>query len=290
VIERFAFIIGAMKCGTTALFKTLEQHPEICGSTEKEPNFFSHAEVRAKGFAWYEGLFRWDAKRHRVALEASTSYTKMPALPSGAAQIHAHGLEARFVYVVRDPVERIRSEYLHSLAAGWMQRPITEGLHPNTVMLSNYAFQLLPYEYCFGRERILVLGYDEFRTQREACLRRVCEFLGVDAGFAFKETGPRNSSTDYRKRLLLSMLEGTGTLDVQVDPEAVRGLPFEKLVGMCRGLAHSREQQDRLRDVVWEMRRSYTPSREQARLVRDVLSGDLARFAAAYGVDPWACG
>ena len=279
-----------MKCGTTALFKTLEQHPEICGSKEKEPNFFTHEEVRARGFAWYEALYPWDGARHKVALEASTSYTKLPTLPSAAGRIYALGLEASFIYVVRDPVERIRSEYLHSLAAGWLKRPITEGLPPAAVMLSNYAFQILPYEYCFGRERILVLSYHDFRTDPAAVLRRVCEFLGVDPSHHFLNTGPRNSSTDYRKRLLFSMVEKSGLATGGLEADALKGLTFERLLGHFRSVSRAPEEQGRLRDLVWDMRRSYTLSREQARLVRDVLSGDLERFASAYGVDPWACG
>ena len=169
--EHFCLLIGGMKCGTTALYQMLGQHPEIARAREKEPDFFSRPEIRERGFDGYQKLWDFDPDRHRWALEASTSYSKLPTMPNAAAYAWNLPGEFRFVYVVRDPVERIRSQYLHSMAAGWFRRPITEGVTPNALMQSDYEFQLRPYELIHGREAIHVMRYEELGRNRKRAWR-----------------------------------------------------------------------------------------------------------------------
>ena len=78
-MNRYCLLIGAMKSGTTALYERLCQHPAIARCTEKEPNYFSNPEHYSRGIDWYQALWRdWDDDVHRWALEASTSYSKLP--------------------------------------------------------------------------------------------------------------------------------------------------------------------------------------------------------------------
>jgi hypothetical protein len=79
-IARFAIIIGAMKSGTTSLFEYLAGHPMLAPCREKEPDFFARDERWRRGRSWYEGLWRPAPPADGFALEASTSYTKLPAL------------------------------------------------------------------------------------------------------------------------------------------------------------------------------------------------------------------
>ena len=65
-------IIGAMKCGTSALHRYLGLHPEISMSDEKELNFFIEGMNWEKGLAWYESMFTGKAKVHG---ESSPDYT-----------------------------------------------------------------------------------------------------------------------------------------------------------------------------------------------------------------------
>ncbi|MCH8112407.1 MAG: sulfotransferase [Proteobacteria bacterium] len=73
-----AIIIGAMKSGTTTLFELLSQHPEIAPCREKEPFFFASEEKYAADEDAYQMLWDWDPNRHKIALEASTDYAKLP--------------------------------------------------------------------------------------------------------------------------------------------------------------------------------------------------------------------
>ena len=108
-IDNFALIIGAMKAGTTSLFKYLSQHPEICACQEKEPNFFASDINWSKGLDWYQNLWKWNQDLHKIALEASTFYTRLPEA-NAAERIAQIKAKFKFIYILRNPVERIESQ------------------------------------------------------------------------------------------------------------------------------------------------------------------------------------
>ena len=118
-IKNFALIIGSMKSGTTSLFNYLSQHPEIAGSIVKEPNFFSYNERWEQGWEWYmQQWANWNPNVHKIALEATINYTKYPVYPNAAARINQVSDRAnfKFVYVLRNPIERIESQYTYDLS------------------------------------------------------------------------------------------------------------------------------------------------------------------------------
>ncbi len=286
MIDRYCLLIGAMKSGTTALFQALRQHPEIAPSREKEPNFFSHDENRARGIAWYESLWDWDAQVHKWALEASTAYTKLPVRPNPALAARNFPAEFRFIYIVRDPVARIRSQYLHSLAEGWVRGPITEGVAPQALLFSNYAFQLYPYEAAFGRERIHVIRHEDFCARRTETLRSVCDFLEVDGDFTFGDTGPSNSSDQYRRKILTAILREHGiALPNSVSPEFE--VPFAHFVRGCEAFVASSGYSFDFAEAAAETRRRTTPSAEQADEICGALREDLLRFCERWDIEPW---
>jgi hypothetical protein len=122
MIERFALIIGAMKCGTSSLFNYLAQHPEIAESRPKEIGFFDNDDHWARGRDWYEAAWRWDPAQHRVALEASTGYTKVPTMPNAAARIATYPAKFQFLYIMRNPLDRYESHYSHKDARKELQQ------------------------------------------------------------------------------------------------------------------------------------------------------------------------
>jgi hypothetical protein len=94
---------------------------------------------------------------------------------------------ARLVYVLRQPVERCRSHYLHHVADGVEHRPIERALReeddPQTLeylQTSSYAFQLERYLKHFRRKQILVVLSDHLLHRRLDTLRTVFRFLDVD--------------------------------------------------------------------------------------------------------------
>lgn len=119
-MDRFALIVGAMKSGTSNLFHVLGQHPQIAPCNLKEPNFFSDEQEYAKGFSYYRDLWDWDPAVHKVALEASTTYTKYPR-QEAAGRIAEAAKDFRLIYIMRNPLERIESHIRQGLYQGFSQ-------------------------------------------------------------------------------------------------------------------------------------------------------------------------
>jgi hypothetical protein len=255
MIDRFVLLIGAMKAGTTTLFELLAQHPAIAPCREKEPEFLSDPLRWKRGLAAYSKLWEWRPERHVWALEASTKYTKLPAFPSGAIATSRLPATFRFVYLVRHPIDRIRSEYLHSLAKGWIDEPIERGVAPYAVLHSNYRFQLLPYVVAHGREPILVVTYDELLRAPFELARRIWKWLDLDATVPLAEVGRANEGGRFRE-VLLKMLTAVHGGDV--------------------------------RAAELQLERSITPDAAQIAAIRQLLEPDAALFRDEWGIDAWS--
>ncbi|HEV3339212.1 MAG TPA: sulfotransferase, partial [Pirellulales bacterium] len=196
------------KCGTTSLYDLLAQHPQIGMSTVKEPAFFCDDEIFARGFSWYESLFAHAVDRQAVG-EASTSYTKKYSYPHAAERIARHLPEARLIYVARHPLERIESQWMHGVHAGWHASNFSRALDdPGLIDPSRYWRQIQAYRKSFPDDRILVLFFDDFKTDPLGVVSRCCEFLGVDRSFVPSDPDQaRNASASLESeaRLLAAL-------------------------------------------------------------------------------------
>lgn len=178
--DAYVIIIGAMKCGTSSLFNYLASHPAICKCATKEPEFFSeHQRHRLKGVVAYERLWRFDPKFHRYALEASTGYTKYPEERNIPEKMYCYGIRPKFIYLVRNPFDRILSQYRHYLASQPQFDPSTPLTWSEFVDLSKYHLQLTQYRPYFPRTNFLILDFDELTTAPHACLNKVYAFLNI---------------------------------------------------------------------------------------------------------------
>jgi len=187
-------VIGAMKAGTTSLYHYLRDHPQVFMPQTKEVNFFNPLRNWRRGVGWYEAQFR-DAPQDAIAIgEASTSYTKYPWIQDVPERIASVLGDIRLIYVVRDPIERMRSQYLHHLATGQEWRSIEEAFdqEPMYLNVSRYAFQLDRYAPFVAKGRILVVDSRDLRRDRLPTVRRIFEFLDVDPGWV-----PRTIEQEY---------------------------------------------------------------------------------------------
>lgn len=104
------FIVGSMKCGTTALYNFLTRHPKISGSTPKEPHYFTLNQN--KGEAWYLSLFKQDSKA-QFLLEASPTYFDTAWSEDIPRRIQRFNSEAKIIIMIRDPLIRAISHFNH---------------------------------------------------------------------------------------------------------------------------------------------------------------------------------
>jgi len=177
------FILGAMKSGTTSLHRYLSAHPQVFMSEPKEPNFFVEELNWRKGLDWYLELFA-SAGKAVVVGESSTEYSKLPTYTGVARRIHAFDPAARLIYLMRDPLDRIRSHYWHNVAdlkheaeRRNMLSAVRED--PRYVAYSDYAVQLEPYLELFGRERIALLTTEQLAADPTAVVTTLCSWLGL---------------------------------------------------------------------------------------------------------------
>jgi hypothetical protein len=173
-------VIGAMKAGTTSLSEYLRTHPQVFLPTDKELCFF-HSSWQ-EGFEWYESFFPNDPDGAVAIGEASTEYTRYPHVPDVPARAASLIPDARLIYVVRHPIERIRSHYQHQALPGVEIRPLERAVleDPVYVDTSRYAMQIEQYLRHFRRDQLLVITSERLRDDRTATLEEVFRFIGVD--------------------------------------------------------------------------------------------------------------
>jgi hypothetical protein len=225
-------VIGGLKCGTTSLHHYLNLHPEISMSRPKELNFFVAELNWELGTDWYASHFDRSAP---VRGESSPHYTNLPRFQGVAERMVSVIPEARVVYMVRDPIDRMLSHYLHNVGGGYEHRGLSEALGDATssyVDRSRYAMQAEPYLSAFGAERVAIVSREELKDEREATMRGLFELCGVDPGFRSEqferewETGSGKSSGGFRIMDRAVRLPGLRALDRNFDrlPESVRWL------------------------------------------------------------------
>jgi hypothetical protein len=202
MIDNFALIIGAMKCGTTSLFSYLAQHPQISACSEKEPRFFSNNHRWAKGFDWYQNLWHWKPTVHKIALEASVDYTRIPSRPNAAQRIATLKAKAnfKFIYIMRNPLDRIESHYTHGQAQGWLatKKPLSEEIDGRLIEASRYATQIEEYYKRFSADSILLLNFEDLKTNPLHQVKKVCQFLEIDPDYNFQELDTRHNANEGR--------------------------------------------------------------------------------------------
>lgn len=194
-------IIGAAKCGTTTLADLLSRHPEVFVCDPKEPGFFVEELNFGRGLEWYARLFA-TAGSARVRVDASTAYTKMPTFGGVPARIGEHlGRSTRFIYMVRHPVDRIRSMYVHNVHRAGERRPIDIVVReePSYIDHSSYYFQISQYLERFDSSQIHVVITEDLGHAEAATLAGLAEFLGLSSAIAGADRR-LNTSQQLRRR------------------------------------------------------------------------------------------
>jgi hypothetical protein len=180
VIHRPDFIvIGAMKSATTTLHEQLGRQPGFFMSRPKEPNFFSDDAMHARGWAWYSALFQ-SAGPGELRGESSTHYTKLPSYPRTVERMARDLPRLRLIYLMRHPLDRLLSQYVHELTVGRIREDLNEAVirHPELIDYSRYSMQLRPFLEAYGFGRVLPVFFPRLVSHSQAELERIGRFLG----------------------------------------------------------------------------------------------------------------
>jgi LPS sulfotransferase NodH len=172
------FVVGAQKCGTTWLHDYLESRGDIClPKGVKETFYFDR--YFDKGNAWYESHFSpCEDMLCRMVLEIAPSYfsnhNAQKRLPS-----YAPG--AKIIVMVRDPVARAWSHYLHLKRYGYTNKPLLEAVQdfPEIIESSLYEKHIDIWKNAFGEKSVLVFSFEELVRDPVSFVNHFCDAVGI---------------------------------------------------------------------------------------------------------------
>lgn len=222
------FIVGAPKCGTTAMNYYLGQHPEIFVPRMKEIHYFgSDLYVnRDMSLESYLSIFEEATDEKRVG-ETSVLYLSSKLAPQEIKQFNP---EAQIIVMLRNPVEKLYSDHSYAIyreredvadveAALHAEEERRKAVHgprkPRYRETLKYTEQLQRYVDVFGWESIHVIIYDDFAADTLGTYQRALEFLGVAWDFE-PDLQIVNSNRRARSKSLRRLLSNP--------PQSVRGL------------------------------------------------------------------
>lgn len=189
------FIIGAAKCGTTTLWNMLASHPDVFMSVPKEPSLFSFSDYKSK-LDDYENLFA-KVKDEKIIGEASVIYSQTTVIPNIPERIHKYNKDAKIIYIVREPIERLKSVWRQSLHTGHWYRQVYKIYsdievplmpknfldavfeYPAFLEATKYWTHINNYRSFFEDKNILLLFFEDLKTDPESTLKRICSFLDI---------------------------------------------------------------------------------------------------------------
>jgi len=206
-------------------------------SKPKELSFFISELNWGLGLDWYASRFD---RRIAVRGESSPHYTNLPRFTGVASRLHECCPDARLIYLVRDPIERLLSHWVHACGSGYETREMVPTLaNPESpyICRSKYWMQLQPFLELFDRSQIEILTQEEMRSEREETMRKAFRFVGVDERFSSDEFGREwersNAKSGGKYRFLNSTvrLPGLRAFDERFDrlPESLRWM-VERIV------------------------------------------------------------
>lgn len=261
-------IIGAMKCATSSLHEQLALQPNFFMSKLKEPNFFSNDEEYSKGLDAYWNHFQ-EAQLTDFCGESSTHYTKLPTYPLTIKRLHHALPDAKFIYVMRHPVKRLISQYIHE----WSQRIIDVDInaavrhHPELIDYSRYTMQLQPYFETFGAERVLPVFFERLFSHNQSELERICQFLGYVDTPMWQDLDAQNVSSE---RMRTSQWR-----DALVENPILQGLRRNLVPKSLRTWVRG----------LWSMKKRPELSPQEVQRLESIFDEDLGVLGEWLGVD-----
>ena len=217
------FLVGAPKCGTTALYEMIGAHPEIFVSPIKEPDFFAsdirhaaHPAGAVDDWSRYLALFESASPTQRLG-EGSVSYL---ASRVAAKAIRDRCPDARILIVLRDPADRLFAHYKAAVASEstrqkfpeWLAAALTrekaDAAPIGPVAAGRYGVNLKRYLDVFSSDRIHIAWHEDYVNDPAATVRAIFRFLGVDETQQVPVNIRRNETTAGRS----SLLKGAATV------------------------------------------------------------------------------
>lgn len=186
------FLGGVQKSGTTSLHYFLSKHPDIfIPEVPEELHFFDIDDNYSKGIDWYLSHF-CERKEEKIIAQTSPLYIYDKEVPQ---RIKEFNPEAKFIFILRNPIDRAYSHYWNSVRYGYENLSFEKAIEREQERISQnsdyrrrysyidrgrYAEQLLRFFDLFPRENILVLLFDDLKKSYIDIGNLCGEFLDID--------------------------------------------------------------------------------------------------------------
>ena len=187
------FIGGVQKSGTTYLHNLLKEHPDVFSPKyPQEIHFFAFEYDYQKNIKKYQNKFRsWQGEK--IIFQTSPYYLYLPAVPERIANIIP---DAKFIFILRNPIDRAYSHYWHSVKYAYEKLSFVEAirLEPSRIATNfhynrkysylnrgKYPEQIERFYHQFGRENILIIFFNELTKDINQVLVKCALFLDIDA-------------------------------------------------------------------------------------------------------------
>ena len=220
-------ILGAARCGTTSLHYYLAEHPDVCMSAIKEPNYFLFEQTPTGPVPCIANDRRLLTKSVPERERYERLFTRPAAAIGEASPLYLYTREtpelirtalpdARLIAIVREPVDRAWSHFTYvnddlgddvvPAFARAVDAEIGKGYEPYRIgshflRLSAYAEQLERYRATFPAKQLLVVSYDDLTQRTPETLARICTFLGIDGTFDFDTSVQYNPSSGEKSAI-----------------------------------------------------------------------------------------
>lgn len=296
-------VIGAAKSGTSSFYMYLAQHPQIYMSPLKEPHFFAYdgEKLDFRGppgvkldinhsitdLAQYQRLFA-KARPNAERGEASVVYLYEP---KAVQRIRHYIPDAKLIAILRNPIERAFSSYLHVLREG--REPARDFIHAldmepariqekwpilyRYVDAGRYACQLDRYFQVFQPAQIRIYLYDDLRSDPVAVTQDCFRFLGIDPAFVPDLKTRYNESGLPRSPLLNAVLRG---------PESLKRLKRRARIHLAGGRLHTTYVRLKSQNLVKQ-----TIPADASRRLKTIFEPEISRLQSVIGQDlsRWLC-
>jgi hypothetical protein len=215
--ENRLFIIGAPKSGTTSLYKWLNTSSDVFMGKVKEPRYFCN--FRESDFSGpgkkdffsdhvstkeqYDRLFE-HATCGQILGEASTDY--LSCYEAAENIYNSKFKKVKIIIIIRNPVERAFSEYLHTVRDGIEKTSFIDSIKKEIsgerieyqplfhhIRRGLYVKSLEVYFDKFNAEDILILKNEDLKNNQNAILKKICKFLNIEQ-ISIQESAKHNQS------------------------------------------------------------------------------------------------
>ena len=216
--------IGAPKSGTTSLYDLLKQHKDVFLPSFKEPHFFDSDESWNKGVEWYQSSYYAKANNQCIG-DFTPTYLSNISAPRRIKKVL--GNQVKFVVILRNPIDRAYSHYLHTLRDQHENLSFAEALEEEAQRLRNfreennhialirfayleqgmYSEQLERYFKFFDREQFYITTFDDFVSKQEQVVKEICVFLGLQEQEGMQYLLQSNKSSKARSVALKNVIK-----------------------------------------------------------------------------------